>query len=127
MGCNVCLDGADGDVANEFFHVTHVKARKEHRCVECRQLIPVGAEYARESGKGDGGIFTEKTCATCFEIRATFTCGRGYFFGTLWEDMTEQAFPWLTTASNCFTELSPAAKGVVMDRWRTWKGLEAAR
>ncbi len=42
---------------------------------------------------------------------------------TLWEDMRELAFPSLTTASNCFTELSPAAKAFVLDRWRKWKGL----
>lgn len=41
----------------------------------------------------------------------------------LWEDMRELAFPSLTTASNCFTELSPAAKAFVLDRWRKWKGL----
>lgn len=121
MSCNVCLAGYDAE--NEFFSVTHVKARKPHRCEECRQPITVGTTYARETGKGDGAIFTVTTCALCFEIRATFTCGRGYEFGRLWEDMADQAFPELTTASECFTELSAEAKTVVLERWRAWKGL----
>ena len=51
------------------------------------------------------------------------TGGESWTYRTLWEDMRELAFPSLTTASNCFTELSPAAKAFVLDRWRKWKGL----
>ncbi len=34
--CNVCLDGGEGDLA-EFSSTDTVKARKPHKCCECRQ------------------------------------------------------------------------------------------
>ena len=123
MACNVCLWAAD-DVHNRFFVASEVRARTSHECCECRQPIPSGSRYRREVGKSDDGeMFSYKTCVICAEIRDVFTCGNAFYFTTLWDEMEQQAFPELTTASECFVDLSPAAKAVVMDRWRAWKGL----
>jgi hypothetical protein len=121
--CDVCIGGGyDGDSA-EFFQSDMVKARKPHRCCECRQEIPKGAMYERSRGKWDGDFSSYKTCSLCVEIRSVFTCGESWLFQALWEDMREMAFPRLTTASECFTQLSAVAKQMVLDKWRQWKGL----
>ena len=121
-GCDVCLYGAD-DIDNDFYSDSVLTARKPHVCCECEREISRGIRYQRAVGKSDGQMWTYKTCLLCVEVRRVFYCGGGYFFGMLWDDMQEQAFPQLTTASACFRELSPEAKAVVLDRWMRWKGL----
>ena len=123
-GCDVCLLG-DYDTENQMHVETYPVARKEHRCDECRGAIPPGSQYQRIVGKSDGDLWSVKTCSCCAEIRRVFYCNGGYWYRRLWEDMEEQAFPRLTTASACFQELSPVARAFVLDRWRTWKGLSA--
>lgn len=125
-GCNVCLYG-DDDFDNEFFSQIVRRAVKPHSCCECGRTIEPGERYETSSGKSDGSVWTYATCSTCQEIREGFYCEGGHAFGTLWEMMADQAFESLTTASPCFSALSPSAKEAVMDRWRAWKGLEARR
>ena len=120
MSCDVCLTGPD-DFSNEFHSISTPRARKPHRCAECRATIPAGTRYERASGMAEGDFFTVATCLMCAEIRQVFTCGNSYEYGRLWESMAEEAFERLTTASACFTELSPAAKAFVLDKWRAWK------
>ena len=122
MSCDVCLYGPD-DVENAFFAARDVKARKAHRCCECRAEIGAGQTYRRETGKDDGEMFSFATCRLCAEVRDVFHCGSGWYFGTLWDDMESGAFERLTTSSECFRELSPEAKALVLDRWTAWKGL----
>jgi hypothetical protein len=122
--CDVCIGGGyDYDGSYDFFSTERVRARKPHRCEECHQIIPVGSVYERHSGKFDGDFYSGKACLLCAEIRDVFSCGDSYEYGTLWELMREIAFPQLTTASECFTELSAAAKARVLEEWRKWKGL----
>lgn len=125
MSCDVCLYAAD-DVDDRFFRADLRTARKEHTCCECREVIRPGHRYEHAFGiDGEGGAFTSKTCEICAEVRTVFYCGHAYYVETLWDEMEEQAFPNLTTASECFRELSPAAKAVVLERWTRWKGLTA--
>lgn len=58
----------DGDPA-EFYHAEMRKARKPHKCYECRCEIPVGETYEHVRGKWEGDVSTFKTCALCFELR----------------------------------------------------------
>ena len=58
----------DGDVP-EFCSVSTHKARKEHRCSECRASINPGEAYEYTSGKWDGYLSTYKTCTRCVELR----------------------------------------------------------
>jgi hypothetical protein len=37
MSCDVCIGGGDADGYPEFFEEAWPKARKDHRCCECRQ------------------------------------------------------------------------------------------
>ena len=118
----VCLEGGyDGEMP-EFCHVSTVKARKPHRCYECRREIRPREEYERTTGKWDGEIFSFRCCLLCVEIRKKFYCNGGGVFGSLWDDMVAEAFPVLTF--DCLEGLSVAAREEILKRWRSWKGLE---
>lgn len=118
--CDVCLY-ADDDIDNDFSVETIRRARKAHVCCECEGPILPGQMYYRHAGRSDGQVWVYKTCPRCHEVRTVFYCGGAYYLGTLWLEMQEQAFPALTTASACFTELSPEGKAFVMERWSAWK------
>lgn len=122
--CGVCIGGGDYDGEPEFHNVSWPKARKQHRCGECRRDIPKGSQYEKVSGKYDGAMYSEKTCCDCAEIRSAFVCdGAGPVFGEMWNDLTE-CFRDLSTT--CFDRLeSVSAKKYLRDRWMKWKGLAA--
>lgn len=123
-GCDVCI-GHDNDDPAEFCEVEIRKARKSHKCCECGREIEPGESYEHVRGKWYGEIDSFDTCLLCVEIRTVFSCGESWQYQSLWEDMEEYAFERLTTASECFTELSAEAKAFVLERWRKWKGLAA--
>jgi hypothetical protein len=45
--------------------VTYPRARKQHRCGECRGTIAAGEVYVRVTGISDGSAFTHKECRRC--------------------------------------------------------------
>lgn len=55
--------------APEAFHCVWRKARKEHRCCECRHVILAGAIYEYASGIWDGSPNSYKTCDRCVRLR----------------------------------------------------------
>lgn len=79
------------------YNATGVKARKEHRCGECKGTIAVGEEYERVTGKWDGKMRTYATCDKCRELRAKVTANfrtsldweEGPAFGELYEWIRE--------------------------------------
>lgn len=92
MNCaDVCLDHGY-DEYNDFYSEAMVKARKPHKCCECNEWIPIGVSYERASGKADGHMWTEATCALCAEIRKAFVCG-SWVFGRLWDSIEDEMFP----------------------------------
>jgi hypothetical protein len=122
--CDVCIGGT----CDEYPELSETKvktARVQHKCCECGRLIIKGQSYEHCVMKYEGDWLSYKTCMLCVEIRNVFTCGNGWMFESLWNDMEEYAFDRLTTASPCFTKLSPEAKKFVLARWREWKGLAA--
>lgn len=121
--CSVCI-GTDDYAASGFAQTALRTARRKHVCCECRRVIDPGEQYEIiVVGKWEGTIAQFKTCSECREIRNVFTCGKGWTFETLWDDMREIAFPDLTTATDCFQKLSPAGKKFVLARWKDWKGI----
>jgi hypothetical protein len=125
VSCEVCIGQDCHDGVVEMLSEAHPVARKPHRCYECHRMIQPKERYQRFVGVWEGEIQRYNTCVLCEEIRQVFSCGEGWIWGQLWEDMMELAFPQLTTATECFQELSPAAKQVVLARWQRWKGLSA--
>lgn len=124
--CGVCISGESIDGYLEMYTCEFVKARRDHRCVECRRLIPVRSDYQRISFLWEGKFETHHSCCDCAEIRSAFDCSEqdeAIQFGELWLNMTT-AFPQLTTG--CLQKLdSASAKAYLLERWRIWKGLAA--
>lgn len=61
-----CECDVDGYV--EFYSSCLRKAKKEHRCEECRSTIRVGEIYEYASGKQSGDFWDAKTCSTCLAL-----------------------------------------------------------
>jgi hypothetical protein len=81
---------ANFDDGPEFFTDSTQKARKAHKCLECRRVIEVGETYRRYFGVYEGSGFSGKICQHC-EVPAAWlseNCG-GYMFEAILEDFTE--------------------------------------
>lgn len=86
MEVGMCSCDYDGE-APEFYRIDIVKARKEHRCCECSDMIKPGDVYERISGKWDGEVYTCKTCVVCSRIRLDFCAPLTMLRETIWEAM----------------------------------------
>jgi hypothetical protein len=119
---DVCISH-DYDGANDFYTERVVTARKPHRCVECGEVIAIGARYERVSLKNIAGFYTEATCLLCVEIRRAFVCG-AYVFGMLWDSIEEELFPrWRSEGPfECLAKLStPEARAFCQSRFAEWE------
>lgn len=118
--CNACIWSGDYEQP-DFYSSKIVKARKQHVCLECKDVIHPGFEYERVAGKWEGSMEAFKTCLVCVEIRKALCC-EGWCHGLLWFDAKESMFPALTTG--CLSKLTTAAaKAKLLTEWRKWKGL----
>jgi len=45
------------------------KARKHHKCYECKRVIDIGQKYQYIKGNWDGKWLEFKTCLSCEELR----------------------------------------------------------
>ena len=86
----------DFDNSADFLDVTHPKARKPHRCYECRAPIAIGEVYERVSGKWEGGVESFTFCLTCeawtraFMAEQQRVCGcSGWEMGHVWGAIKE--------------------------------------
>jgi len=80
----ICQD-YDGD-GPEFFTTRIVKARKVHRCGECREEVSVGQLHEYVVGKWEGDFGTHRTCLPCKNVRdSLMQCG--FAFGRVWDDV----------------------------------------
>jgi hypothetical protein len=117
LSCDVCIDA---DVSNVgFFYERTQTARKEHRCEECREVIPVGTRYDVVGGRYEGAMWNEKICLHCHEIARAWYCN-GTLYGNIWEDI-EYTFDELTSRSECFRKLSLPAQNHLLKFWWKWK------
>ena len=55
--------------APEAYVCDHPKARKDHKCCECRGVIKVGEVYNRHHGIWDGEPDSYKVCSDCDFLR----------------------------------------------------------
>jgi hypothetical protein len=117
----VCCPLGGGHDAPASVHVTTVvKAAKDHRCTECREMIPKGSKYENAKGLWDGHWSTFKTCLSCVEIRNHFTCESGWEYGSVWSQLEENFFPDMKAGGPCMAGLSPAAKDRLFTRRMQW-------
>jgi hypothetical protein len=74
------------------------KARKEHKCFECRGKISIGEKYHKHHGIWDGSAADYKVCDDCEALRkdADKDCScveDGTAFGELYETVFESREP----------------------------------
>lgn len=70
------------------------RARKNHRCCECGELILAGLPYKRIAGKWNGEFSQYKFCMTCVDLVEWYLSEidnyeYGYGFTTLYENIYE--------------------------------------
>lgn len=116
------LYGCDDNTAS-FYEETRPTAKKEHRCCECKEAIAKGARYERTKGLWEDGWSTYKTCLSCVEIRNHFSCGEGWIFTCLWEQLKENFFPNMKAGGPCMEGLSPEAKARLFEKRLVWLGV----
>lgn len=66
----MCYDYDDGERCDFYDERVVARARKTHRCYECREPIAAGESYLRIFGVWGGDASTIKTCARCYFARA---------------------------------------------------------
>jgi hypothetical protein len=113
------------DDGNDFYSETMRRARKEHRCCECRRTIRRGEMYEHVAGKTSGydRPWTSKTCAECREIRKALVCG-SWMFGALWEHIDPYVYEsWDRTGPwDCLAKVeSEKARQLLMDGYDEWR------
>jgi len=111
----------DYDNGPEFMCESIHKARKLHRCGECRRDIRPGELYEHVVGKWDGDFAAVKTCADCQSIRKAFFCG-AWTYGDIMEDLQESLRYEDDLGLCCLDGLTPAARETVMDILRDGEG-----
>ena len=81
---NQC-DSYDGSWG--FYRKSTVKARKLHRCQECRRLIFPGEKYEYVVGSWEGEFEPHKTCTDCVSVRDELF--ETYYYGGIREGLHE--------------------------------------
>lgn len=119
----MCCDYDPPSVYNE----TTPKARKEHRCNECRRSISVGETYKRVEGRWEGGWSTFRICEHCLkcikihgQIDADCDC---YGLGDFWESFHEHIEGSYSTEGSKFHRLEISAN----HKWRYRRGSRAGQ
>ncbi len=85
-----------------------LKARKEHRCFECRRTIVKGQPYERTAGVWNGSFSTYKICFACRTLREWVSISLPCFcwcYGNMLEDAA-------TTISEACSRAPEEMKGV---------------
>ena len=92
---------------------TRPKARKEHKCNECKRIIPIGDKYLREVTLYDGEVEAWKTCKDCESIRDNFFTG-GYYYGEILYTLREHIYEsYGDVSESCIADLTPGAQEIV--------------
>jgi len=103
----------------KFYREKVVRARKQHRCTECRGPILVGEVYFRRTGKW-ADVKTYRECALCMELRAWATISVPCFccniFGELHERVREMVH-----------DVAPKVPGVFMEYGRRMVAIRRRR
>lgn len=116
---NCSISGSD-DFA-DVWNSTVRKARKVHRCHECREPIAIAQRYEHATSLYDGHWSTHKRCLLCVEIAKYYAApGEGLAIGELWERLADEMFPHMTMGGPCMEGLSVAARLFLVDRRMDW-------
>lgn len=80
----------DGDVVTILREQTETKARKPHKCAECRRTIAAGETYIHHVYKDDSRAVTDHCCRHC-EVARDWLCVfcDGWCYGKVGADLFE--------------------------------------
>jgi len=108
----------------DFYRNQIRKARKSHRCCECRGTIQPGETYHYHSGKWDGDVETFAMCVDCNVLIADLNDGRPFeertTFNELLEDCSNTGDEWLSKMVGIM-----AKRGAKIPDWATERLNEA--
>lgn len=124
MSCaDFCFSGGFDDGA-DVADVTIRRARKSHRCEECRETIAVGQSYEHTSMLYEGTWERYRTCLPCAEIRNALSCDGSWVWGQLWRNAADVTFPAFQRASpiDCLAKIeSLAARDKLRAKFAEWE------
>lgn len=83
-----CVAVDDDYDSPSFYYAKIRKARKVHKCYECKKPIQPGQKYEHVSGAWDGRIDSFNTCLDCVSIRNVLFCD-GYLHGGQYDYLYE--------------------------------------
>ena len=72
----------------EFYTQKSVKGRKDYRCCECGETIPMRTEHECVSGKWEGSMDTYRTCLACVALRNRIADGDCFCFTGLSDELS---------------------------------------
>jgi len=124
--CDVYPFAIDESEQAEIYTQKTTKARKIHKCTECKREILPGEKYELFKGKWEGDFQTYKTCKDCLSVRGQFF-SNGWIFSNLWSDLNESFNDWdYEVPEDCISALTKAARDKVCDIIEEgWKFKEA--
>lgn len=116
MDCSsIDVDYDSGDGTVTMLKDKMVTARKEHKCHECRAIIPKGEQYKLHVYRWDGRFEEHKTCIGCLSIIKEMFSGC-YMFGATWEELENHVDEMAGDISEqCLISLHPRARNKLCD------------
>ncbi len=122
--CACLYGGFDGcEEGREFFSETTRTARKLWVCYECREQIHPKSRYVHTAQSDEGRVLVYRMCLRCAEIKRALYCD-GWYWGQLWEDITDQIFSNGGMTIACLEKLTtPEAKRYLQQRWMGYLGV----
>lgn len=81
MECE-CIE-VDHDGFAELLAIEERRAKKQHKCTECKKIIKPKETYTYEKTMYDGDTEEWKTCLDCLSVREAFFC-HGFILGEIW-------------------------------------------
>lgn len=111
-GC-VYSDGDEGESC-DFMNTNEQKARKKHRCTECRRTISPGERYEYTAGSWDGDFSVYKTCEHCLSLRKEFFCNTWVYTSVIDDLQYHLEEVGGKVKSECLLRLTDPARGTVI-------------
>jgi len=107
----ICFDADIDDFATVLKDLTPT-AKKQHKCHECKRIIPVGEKYHKEITLYDKQFNVHKTCLDCNSFRKELVCS--FHWGELLEQVKEGIFScYGNIPESAIVKLTPRAREMI--------------
>ena len=118
--CTISISYPDAE-RPAIFEEVMIKARKAHKCSECKRVIFSGERYERIGGLWDGQWDHFKICTDCLSVIEVFFTHRPCY-GDLWEAFyNEFSYRNTIVPESCLSAVTPGARArickMIEDNW----------